>query len=142
LIGNTDAHGKNLSYFIDKSGLRLAPSYDMVACEMPECVDHEIGMAIGDEFLFKNVGAFDWAEMAFSCGINKRSMKREMQRMGKSVLNALDHVHIDFVDKEEEEYISALKAFVRDRIHKLTDDAKMVADAIDDILRDKENSSF
>ncbi|MDD5036368.1 MAG: HipA domain-containing protein, partial [Methylococcaceae bacterium] len=32
LIGNTDAHGKNLSFFLDAGGLRLAPAYDLVCC--------------------------------------------------------------------------------------------------------------
>ncbi|SHH53847.1 serine/threonine-protein kinase HipA [Ferrimonas marina] len=29
-VTNTDLHGKNLSYFVDHAGLRLAPAYDLV----------------------------------------------------------------------------------------------------------------
>jgi len=29
LIGNSDAHGKNLSFLVEPGGLRLAPAYDL-----------------------------------------------------------------------------------------------------------------
>lgn len=33
LVGNYDAHGKNISFFVDKEGLALAPFYDLVSVE-------------------------------------------------------------------------------------------------------------
>lgn len=49
LIGNTDAHGKNVSFFCDDRGLRLAPAYDLVCME---ALDADFGdayaMAYGD----------------------------------------------------------------------------------------------
>lgn len=33
LVGNYDAHGKNISFFVDKKGLVLAPFYDLVSVE-------------------------------------------------------------------------------------------------------------
>ena len=62
LIGNTDAHGKNVSFYCDEQGLRLAPAYDMVCMEAldagfpdtyamavgaREGVDAEVGLLLG-----------------------------------------------------------------------------------------------
>ena len=50
LIGNTDAHAKNLTFFNGVSGLSLAPAYDLfcglVYAELP--VEDTFAMAIGD----------------------------------------------------------------------------------------------
>ncbi len=89
LIGNSDAHGKNLSFFVEPGGLRLAPSYDLVSvCVYPK-VDHELAMAIGDEFDINQVSAYDWAELAAVCGLERRLVAREMLRMTKTLRKAL-----------------------------------------------------
>lgn len=89
LIGNSDAHGKNVSFFVEPGGLRLAPSYDLVAvCVYPK-VDHELAMAIGDEFDITKVRAYDWAELAVQCGLERRLVAREMTRMAKRLRKVL-----------------------------------------------------
>jgi serine/threonine-protein kinase HipA len=89
LIGNSDAHGKNVSFFIEPGGLRLAPSYDLIAvCVYPK-VDHGLAMAIGDEFDITKIRAYDWAELAMHCGLERRLMAREMTRMAKHLRKVL-----------------------------------------------------
>ncbi len=89
LIGNSDAHGKNISFFVEPGGLRLAPSYDMVAvCIYPK-VDHELAMAIGDEFDITQVSAYDWAELAERCGLKRSLVVREMKRIVKALHKAV-----------------------------------------------------
>jgi len=83
LIGNSDAHGKNISFLIEPGGLRLAPAYDLVSvCIYPD-IEHELAMAIGDEFDITKIRAFDWADLAERCGIERRLLVREMNRMIK-----------------------------------------------------------
>ena len=48
LIGNTDAHGKNMSFFCNPAGLALAPCYDLVSVVQYEGLGHELAMAYGD----------------------------------------------------------------------------------------------
>ena len=85
LIGNSDAHGKNLSFLVEPGGLRLAPAYDLVAvCVYPD-IDHELAMAIGDEFDITKIRAFDWADFAQRCGVERRLLVREMNRSVKTV---------------------------------------------------------
>lgn len=136
VIGNVDAHGKNISYFFDEGGLRLAPAYDLVAGEMHDCYSHDIGMGIGDEFLFANVRAIDWAEFGCACGIQRRLLEREMTRLAKAVSRAIDRVAIDTIanDEEESAYLHNLVAFIRKRVERLAEDAKLLHDISDDML--------
>lgn len=83
LIGNSDAHGKNLSFFVEPGGLRLAPAYDLVAVAVYPEVDHELAMGIGDVFELTEVRAFDWADFADRCGVDRRLLVREMRRAVK-----------------------------------------------------------
>ncbi|MEX2126324.1 MAG: HipA domain-containing protein [Woeseia sp.] len=53
LIGNADAHGKNVSFFCRPDGLALAPFYDLVSVVQYNSPDHELAMAYGDEFLLE-----------------------------------------------------------------------------------------
>jgi len=83
LISNSDAHGKNISFLVEPGGLRLAPAYDLVSvCVYPD-IEHELAMAIGDEFDITKIRAFDWADLAERCGIERRLLVREMNRMIK-----------------------------------------------------------
>lgn len=65
LIGNTDAHGKNLSFFVHPSGVSLAPAYDMVC--IPALKDAwlsgTLAMAMGDAFTAADITPFDWAQL-------------------------------------------------------------------------------
>lgn len=62
LIGNTDAHAKNLSFFNGVSGLSLAPAYDLVCglvyAELP--VEDTFAMAIGDAFTLGELTTYEW----------------------------------------------------------------------------------
>jgi serine/threonine-protein kinase HipA len=51
LIGNSDAHGKNFSYFVGEAGIQPTPMYDLVSVNVyGEAVEQEMAMAYGDEF--------------------------------------------------------------------------------------------
>lgn len=56
LIGNSDAHGKNLSFFVQRQGLMPAPWYDLVSVTQYPGIDHELAMAYGDAFVLEGVG--------------------------------------------------------------------------------------
>ncbi|MDP3334581.1 MAG: HipA domain-containing protein [Methylococcaceae bacterium] len=65
LIGNTDAHGKNLSFFMDTGGLSLTPAYDLVCCLLyaDDRIADTLAMAVGDNFNPTALTAYDWAVM-------------------------------------------------------------------------------
>lgn len=133
LVGNTDAHGKNVSFFVDQNGIRLAPMYDVVSCEIYDCLTHEASMAIGDEFVFESVKTYDWAELSFACDIPGGMLQSEMLWMAGAVNLALSHVSIKELRADELDCVKRIKQIVQSRAGKLTSDAKQVLKVINDL---------
>ena len=83
LIGNSDAHGKNFSFFVRRQGLEPAPWYDLVSVVQYPGIDHDLAMAYGDAFSLEEVGAFQLADFAKRCEVDRRLLKREATRLAK-----------------------------------------------------------
>ncbi len=49
LVGNTDAHAKNLSFLHEGGGLRLAPFYDLLATQVYPGLSDKLAMKVGGE---------------------------------------------------------------------------------------------
>jgi len=82
LIGNSDAHGKNFSFFVGPGGyLEPTPWYDLVSVVQYAHFDTDLAMAYGDAFTYDEVTPFALANFAIRCGIDRRLMQREAQRM-------------------------------------------------------------
>ena len=79
LIGNADAHAKNLSVLVDAAGFRLAPFYDLL------CVraygDDAMALYIGDEETFDAVGAHSWEALCHDCGFRLPETLKGFRRM-------------------------------------------------------------
>ena len=88
LIGNADAHAKNLSVLIDERGFQLAPFYDLL------CVraygDTGLALFIGDEETFDAVGAHSWEALSKDCGFNAAQLLVEFRRMAVALIPAWD----------------------------------------------------
>jgi len=82
LIGNADAHAKNLSFFMTSNGHVLAPAYDLVCSTLYiENVNQNLAMAVGDAFLIEEVTAIEWAQLCATTHLNAALVVREIQRM-------------------------------------------------------------
>lgn len=91
LIGNTDAHAKNLSFFCDAAGYALTPAYDLLsipACGQTRLAD-SYAMAIGDAFRAQELSAFEWAHFAFTCKLPPALVARELKKMLTRIQAAL-----------------------------------------------------
>jgi len=90
LIGNTDAHGKNLSFFVHPSGVSLAPAYDMVC--IPALKDAQLSgtlaMAVGDAFTEADITPFDWAQLGQQAGLRPSVMAQQMTGLIGKVTDA------------------------------------------------------
>lgn len=86
LIGNADAHAKNISLLVDEKGYRLAPFYDLL------CVraygDDGLALFIGDEETFDAVGAHSWEAFCTDCGFGFLPTLAELRRMALALLPA------------------------------------------------------
>ncbi len=113
LIGNSDAHGKNFSFFVRRQGLEPAPWYDLVSVVQYPGIDHELAMAYGDAFSFDAVRAFDLADFARRCKVDRRLLEREAVRMAKRAIEQAraQAVAADYVD-EERAFVRELSDFI------------------------------
>ncbi|GJH14592.1 HipA domain-containing protein [Caballeronia novacaledonica] len=87
LIGNSDAHGKNFSFFVREAGIEPTPMYDLVSVNVyGEAVEQEMAMGYGDEFRIEQVTAYALADFAQRTGTRRSLLAREMQRMANAAL--------------------------------------------------------
>ena len=95
LIGNADAHVKNLSVLVDDKGFRLAPFYDLL------CVcaygDTKLALFIGDDENFDAVGAHSWEALCKDCDFRLEPTLAEFRRMATKLLAAWSKVRDDIV---------------------------------------------
>ncbi len=92
LIGNADAHAKNISLLIDagRPGYQLAPFYDLV------CVraygDTGLALFIGDEESFDAVGRHSWEALCTDCGFAVNETLKELRTLTQALPPAWDKV--------------------------------------------------
>ena len=125
LIGNANAHGKNLSFFCRPEGLVIAPFYDLVSTVQYDGLDQEFAMAYGDEFRMEDVTPFAWADFAKRAGLQRSYFAREMQRMAKA---ALEHAPLQALEpdylEEEKAQLDRTVRFIEAQARKLLSVAK------------------
>jgi serine/threonine-protein kinase HipA len=94
LIGNTDAHAKNLSFFSTKAGLVLSPAYDLVSgiAFQSETIDKTYAMAIGDAFSAAEISPYEWANFATECKLSLKLISKELEQMAVRVLKVIEDV--------------------------------------------------
>ena len=121
LIGNSDAHGKNFSFFVRRQGLEPAPWYDLVSVLQYPAIDHELAMAYGDAFSLSDVNAFELAAFAMRCNIDRRLLKREATRLAKlATEHAPPQALVDDYVDEERAFTGQLRDFIVGQASRLT----------------------
>lgn len=80
LTGNSDAHGKNLSFYVCRAGLRVAELYDLVSVMQYDSqnLEHELAMAFGDEFRLEDVKSFALADFCERAKVGRPFFAREL----------------------------------------------------------------
>lgn len=91
-IGNTDAHIKNISLLYNKelSGLRLAPSYDLVSTVVYAASTRDMAMWIGEDLSLDHIHRASFAQAAKEAGLNVSHAMDQLERMGQAFPSALE----------------------------------------------------
>lgn len=114
IIGNSDAHGKNVSFSIDQKGFEFAPFYDLVsvcfeAKQNPK-IDTNLAMAIGDEFDPDLITAYHLITMAENVGIDPNLLKRRLVLMCDKVKKLAGQLNLEGLN--DWEYAVSLIEFI------------------------------
>lgn len=86
LIGNADAHAKNISVLVDDTGYRLAPMYDLLCVKAYG--DEHLALYIGDEDTFDAVGAHSWEALCQDCGFRLPETLKGFRKLAQYLLPA------------------------------------------------------
>lgn len=119
IIGNSDAHGKNFSFFVDKRGVRPTPFYDMLSVMMYD-FDHSLAMAYGDEFNPNEILAYQLREFADDVGVNYRLVSKVLLKECDMIIKTLGNSIIDrsLLSNKEFNFIEKLSKFIFARAFK------------------------
>lgn len=89
LIGNADAHGKNISMLFTKHGPQLAPFYDLLSTAIYPNLSSKVAMKIGGEYRPEWIAARHWQRLAEEIGVNSKMMHQHLKSMsGRIVIEA------------------------------------------------------
>jgi len=124
IIGNSDAHGKNISFFIDNRGIEVAPFYDILSTIVYTDIEHDLAMAFGDEFDIDDVLGYDLVEFANSIGLPKQLVSVRVDLIAKSILKHIETIPIELINQNEVVFIKHLKELISQRAKRYLDISK------------------
>lgn len=91
LIGNSDAHAKNLSFLFHPDGkVELAPFYDLVCTMSYASLDREMAMSIGSVSDPGGIGPKHFDSLAGECGFSPKWLRGFVLSMAEIVSDVLD----------------------------------------------------
>ncbi len=94
IIGNSDAHGKNISFLVSNKGIVLSPFYDLVSisyqAKLADKIDSGLAMAMGDNFDVDHITAYDLLCFAESIDFPLTKIEKRLCKMLDNVNNALN----------------------------------------------------
>ena len=121
MLGNSDAHGKNISFFVHKNGLEVAPFYDIVNVTMYKSkYKQDMAMAIDDEFIFEEISIFNMLEFLEQNNISKVQYFNDFKKLTKKIQA---NINFEFIEEplraKEVGFISEYRINLIDRINRL-----------------------
>jgi len=92
VIGNADAHAKNLSLLITREGATLAPFYDLVSTAVYGELTDRLALKIGGEDRPDWIRSRHWESLAKVSGANPRIVRQRIAEIAESILPAAREV--------------------------------------------------
>ncbi|MBW6511960.1 MAG: type II toxin-antitoxin system HipA family toxin [Desulfuromonadaceae bacterium] len=100
LIGNADAHGKNLALLYDKTGsVRLAPFYDLLCTAVYPELDQRMAMRLGGERRPDRLRRKHWERLAEELGVSPRAVFGELEILTQTIEKTSEALAVDFNDR-------------------------------------------
>ncbi len=114
LLGNSDAHGKNISFFVRPAGLVPAPMYDLVCVNAyGDDVERDMAMAYGDVFIPEGITPYALADFAHRTGTPPAQLAREVTLIARTVLRlAPEQAAMDIYIGDERALVAQIAAYI------------------------------
>ncbi len=96
IIGNADAHAKNLSVVYHGKSAVLAPLYDLVSTVVYPELSREMAMGIGGEMRFVAITRANFSRMADDCGISPKLVLSRLDTLRGRVTTAAERLAEEF----------------------------------------------
>ncbi len=120
LIGNSDAHGKNLSLLMIPAGVELAPFYDLLCTAVYPGLTHNLAFRIGGENRPNWIQLRHWEKLADAAGVNKRFIASVgMELASRLPSQALDLEKSLDLSNEEKRLVEGISKVIADRSARL-----------------------
>lgn len=128
LIGNSDAHAKNISFLVNplrrihqghelETGIRVAPLYDLVCGTVYGY--HDMAQTIGGESNFALLERSHWTQFASDCAVPEVLLQRLATSLLKRMKTALNGVAADVAKETGAGLIPRLHEFVEKQCERL-----------------------
>jgi len=85
LVGNSDAHAKNISFLVGSSGIDLAPAYDLLCVKVYGQEFDYMAMTIGDEIRYGWVERPQWDALAAELGLSPAFIAAQRKALARAV---------------------------------------------------------
>lgn len=117
LIGNADAHGKNLALLYGRNGsIRLAPFYDLLCTAAYPEIDQRMAMRVGGERKPERLRRHHWELLAEELDIAPRAIFAEMRTMTQLIEKAAEELVEEFqITEKSAVVITVISEIIRRR---------------------------
>ena len=135
LIGNGDAHSKNLSILWRDGRWILAPAYDLVsvaAYSDDRETLHDFAFKIGTETRYAWITGSSWYEFSRAVGVSYRYVASALERMSRLIRVQADRLLEDLLPvatKEEQEVLHRVLRLIEEHASYARESAKTIVDA-------------
>jgi serine/threonine-protein kinase HipA len=120
LIGNADAHGKNVSLLLGDQGPQLAPFYDLMCTIVYPNLTDRLAMRIGGEDRPKWVIARKWEQFAKDIGIGYKMVRQSLVEMSERIVSESKKLKEGFTMQHGEcEIIDSIITIIEQRARKV-----------------------
>lgn len=96
LVGNGDAHLKNLSFYVGPNGYTLTEHYDLLSTIIYSgkgALDCELSQKIGDASSFRQLTKTDLLRFGQAIGLPEKIAAKEISKMSKQILTEFDDLY-------------------------------------------------
>ncbi len=100
LVGNADAHGKNLALLYGEDGsVRLAPFYDLLCTAVYPELDQRLALRLGGERRPDRLRRRHWERLAEELEIAPRAVFGELERLTRTIEKTAEALVGEFTDR-------------------------------------------